>query len=74
MQQTLKLVNCLAMVLMDEFSNFLNIFCHYAGARSPWSFFIFDILQTLNVNAIQKSLARLKNVLWKPHAAFEGFQ
>jgi hypothetical protein len=26
-----KLMDCLAVVLMDEFSNCLNIFCHFAG-------------------------------------------
>jgi hypothetical protein len=30
-----KLVDCSAMVFVDEFSNFFNIFCHSAAAWSP---------------------------------------
>jgi hypothetical protein len=31
-KRCLWLMDCLVVVFMDEFSNFFNIFCHYAGA------------------------------------------
>jgi hypothetical protein len=30
-----ELMDCLAIVFVDEFLNFFNIFCHFAGAWSP---------------------------------------
>jgi hypothetical protein len=37
-----ELMDCLAMVFIDEFSNLFNIFCRFAGVWSPSTFTIFN--------------------------------
>jgi hypothetical protein len=37
-----KLMDCSATVFIEEFSNFLNIFCRFAGAWLPWTFVVFS--------------------------------
>jgi hypothetical protein len=64
-----ELMDCFVTVFVDEFSNFFNIFCRFAGA---WSSLTLD--QPWNVNAIQKPLPGLNNVLQEPHEVFKEFR
>jgi hypothetical protein len=34
-------MDCSAVVFVDDYSNFFNIFCHFAGTWLPWTFVIF---------------------------------
>jgi hypothetical protein len=52
--------------------NFFNLFCHFAGAWSPWTFVIFNWHST-GLETWMPFKNHLKNILQKPHEAFEGF-
>jgi hypothetical protein len=68
-----KLMDCLATVFMDEFSNFFNILCLLLVLGRPERLSSStDTQPALKMNVIQKPLSGLKNALEKPHKAFQG--